>query len=89
METDAASIFDHYLNYAPLYIYGLIFFFPITYTHSIKIKKTNNYGEKLKLTHLVFRVAANHTILFIDVWILKRTRLYNMLWIMKMSINCK
>jgi hypothetical protein len=77
------SIMHHYIYMASF------FFFPITYTHSIKIKKTNNYGEKLKLTHLVFRVAANHTILFIDVWILKRTRLYNMLWIMKMSINCK
>jgi hypothetical protein len=71
------------------YIYMASFFFFQSHIHSIKIKKTNNYGEKLKLTHLVFRVAANHTILFIDVWILKRTRLYNMLWIMKMSINCK
>jgi hypothetical protein len=45
METDAASIFDHYLNY--LYILPHIFF-PITYTRSIKIK--NDYGEKLRLT---------------------------------------
>jgi hypothetical protein len=44
METDAASIFDHYLNY--LYILPHIFF--QSHIHSIKIK--NDYGEKLRLT---------------------------------------